>query len=173
MCYHVCFRIYRAYFIYCCVSAPLSIQQAYEITRSNHFCQFWASEMDSENEVHPAWTPFFTIRLFMWLFGTCLNDLDQSGMPMHSQQWWTNSRSPEQYKLKDRRVHLNKNQKTRRKKNIHTRGNTYLYSYSELLCTRTRTRTENKNGHETDVDMRFCHVDDTNLHEKERRIQLE
>ena len=34
-------------------------------------------------------------------------------------------------------------------------------------CTRTRNSlTENKNGHETDLEMSFWHIDDTNLHKK-------
>ena len=41
-------------------------------------------------------------------------------------------------------------------------------------CTRTRNFfTENKNGHETDLEMSFWHIDDTNLHKKTLRIQPE
>ena len=42
----------------------------------------------------------------------------------------------------------------------------YLYSYSNFL-------TENKDGHETDLEMSFWHIDDTNLHKKTLRIQPE
>ena len=43
---------------------------------------------------------------------------------------------------------------------------TYLYSYSNFFV-------ENKNGHETDLEMSFWHIDDTNLHKKTPRIQPE